>query len=159
MREFAINIVAAFAYASIDSSFTMLNVLAGFGIGFAAIVIAQGIFGGTRYLRRAIAWVKLIIMFHYELIISSFEVGVDILTPKHRARPAIINMPLDVKSDLDILLVSNLITLTPGTLSLDISEDRCTLRVHAMFADDPDALCASLKGGMERWVYDAVEAP
>lgn len=84
--------------------------------------------------------------------------AIDVLTPRHRSRPAIIEVPLDVKSDTGILLVTNLISLTPGTLSLDVSEDRKTLLVHAMFADDPDALRKSLKDGMERWVIDAVES-
>ena len=97
------------------------------------------------------------IMFHYELIVSSLAVAADVLTPKHRARPAILEMPLDVKSDTGILLVTNLISLTPGTLSIDVTEDRKTLIIHAMFADDPTGLIKSLKDGMERWVIDAVE--
>ena len=66
-------------------------------------------------------------------------------------------MPLDVKSDAGILLVTNLISLTPGTLSIDVSEDRKTLRIHAMFAEDPDEVVQQLKSGMEKWVIDAVE--
>ena len=66
-------------------------------------------------------------------------------------------MPLDVKSDAGILLVANLIALTPGTLSLDLSRDRRTLYVHAMFIDDPDALRRELKQGMERRVIEVVE--
>jgi multicomponent Na+:H+ antiporter subunit E len=58
---------------------------------------------------------------------------------------------------MGILLVTNLISLTPGTLSLDVTDDRKTLFIHAMFADDPDAIRAQLKGGMERWVKEAME--
>ena len=97
-----------------------------------------------------------VVLFLWELLLSSLSVAWDVLTPQHRARPAIIEVPLDVKTDAGILLVTNLISLTPGTLSLDISEDRSTLFVHAMFADDPDALCHELKSGMERWVINAV---
>ncbi|MEM9787739.1 MAG: Na+/H+ antiporter subunit E, partial [Pseudomonadota bacterium] len=70
---------------------------------------------------------------------------------------AILEMPLDVKSDIEILLVTNLISLTPGTLSLDVTPDRKTLIVHAMFADDPDEVIASLKSGMERLVKEVFE--
>jgi multicomponent Na+:H+ antiporter subunit E len=66
-------------------------------------------------------------------------------------------MPLDVQSDLEILLVTNLISLTPGTLSLDVTPDRKTLIVHAMFADDPEALVKELKNGMERMVKEVFE--
>jgi len=68
-----------------------------------------------------------------------------------------VEVPLDVRSDAEILLVTNLISLTPGTLSVDVSEDRRTLLVHAMFADDEEQLVADLKGGMERMVREAFE--
>jgi multicomponent Na+:H+ antiporter subunit E len=66
-------------------------------------------------------------------------------------------MPLDAKDEMEILLVTNLISLTPGTLSLDVSEDRSTLFIHAMFADDPDEIRHQMKSGMERWVIEAME--
>ena len=62
-----------------------------------------------------------------------------------------------MQSDAGILVLTNLASLTPGTLSLDVSEDRAILKVHAMFADDPEALRRAIKSGMERWVIDAVE--
>ncbi|MEO1328798.1 MAG: Na+/H+ antiporter subunit E [Pseudomonadota bacterium] len=157
MREIGLNALIAIAFAWAFEWMSPLGLGIGAAVGFVVVGFGQAALGETWYLRRARAWVRLIVMFHYELIVSSVDVAVDVLTPRHRANPAIIDVPLDVKSDLGILLVSNLISLTPGTLSLDISEDRRTLRVHAMFADDPDALCKSLKSGMESWVIDAVE--
>jgi multicomponent Na+:H+ antiporter subunit E len=62
-----------------------------------------------------------------------------------------------VQSDFEILLVTNLISLTPGTLSLDVTPDRKTLIVHAMFADDPEGLVRELKDGMERMVKEVFE--
>ncbi|WP_439139616.1 Na+/H+ antiporter subunit E [Roseicyclus sp.] len=47
--------------------------------------------------------------------------------------------------------------MTPGTLSLDVTEDRETLYIHAMFADDPDGIRQQIKDGMERWVIEATE--
>ena len=79
------------------------------------------------------------------------------VTPTHLSQPGIIAMPLDVEGDGEILLVASLISLTPGTLSLDVSSDRKTLYVHAMFVEDPDALRQELKQGMERSVIEAVE--
>jgi Multisubunit Na+/H+ antiporter, MnhE subunit len=66
-------------------------------------------------------------------------------------------MPLDLKTDGGIFLVSHLITLTPGTLSLSVNADKTVLQVHAMFADDPDQIVRELKNGMEKWVREAVE--
>ena len=66
-------------------------------------------------------------------------------------------MPLDAKTDGEIAMVANLITLTPGSLSVDVSEvssGRRILYVHTMFADDPDRLRRSLKDGFERRVLE-----
>ena len=158
MNLFSVNILLAAGWGALTGSLTLFSLTSGFILGFGILWVLQPLVGGTSgYFLKVFYWLKLIVLFHYELIVSSIEVVWDVVTPKHRARPGIIEMPLDVQSDFGILLVTNLISLTPGTLSLDVSEDRKTLTIHAMFADDPDALCHQLKSGMERWVRDAVE--
>ena len=157
MNTFGLNIILPIAWVAFTGSVSLVGLITGFVIGYGALWLIQPLIGTSTYFRRVTAWIKLVIMFHYELIVSSIAVAIDVLSPRHRSRPAIIEVPLDVKTDTGILLVTNLISLTPGTLSLDVSEDRKTLLVHAMFADDPDALRKSLKDGMERWVIDAVE--
>lgn len=158
MSNFVANLVLASAWAIFFGGFTWLTVLSGLVVGYGVLWLLQPLTGvKSNYFLRVWYWLKLVVMFHYELVVSSIEVLWDIVTPRHRARPAIIDMPLDAKTDAGILLVTNLISLTPGTLSIDVSEDRKTLKVHAMFADDPDAVCHALKSGMEKWVIDAVE--
>ena len=100
---------------------------------------------------------RLAVLFVYELFVSSLRVVWDVVTPTHLSRPGIVAMPLDAKGDGEILLVANLISLTPGSLSLDVSSDRKTLFVHAMFVDDPDALRRELKRGLERRVMEALD--
>ncbi|WP_212523834.1 Na+/H+ antiporter subunit E [Actibacterium sp. MT2.3-13A] len=158
MNSFAANILLAACWAALTGSAAPGALATGFALGFAVLWLLRPLTGGDgRYFRRVYCWLRLIVMFHYELLVSSLTVAWDVLTPRHRARPAIIDLPLDVTTDAGILLVTNLISLTPGTLSLDVSEDRKTLRVHAMFADDPVRIRRQLKTGMERWVKEAVE--
>lgn len=157
MNAFGFNILLAIAWIAMTGEVSLFNAISGFLVGYGALWLIQPLTGTSSYFRRVFAWIRLVIMFHYELIVSSLQVAVDVLTPRHRARPAIIKMPLDVTSDAGLLLVTNLISLTPGTLSLDVSDDRKTLTVHAMFGDDPEAICRSLKSGMERWVIAAIE--
>lgn len=153
MNLLSLNLLLAVVWAMLTGSFTLPSLLTGFVLGFAALwVISPLLEAPPGYFGRTFHWIRLVVMFHYELIVSSIAVVWDVLTPTHRSRPAIVDVPLDVKSDAGILLVTNLISLTPGTLSLDVSPDRSTLRVHAMFGEDPDAVREQLKGGMERWV-------
>ena len=158
MTTLATNMIFAAAWAILFGGFNWLTMTSGLVVGYFTLWLLQPLTGTkSSYFRRVWYWIKLIIMFHYELLMSSIQVLWDVITPTHRANPAFIEVPLDVKTDAGIFLVTNLITLTPGTLSIDVSPDRSTLTIHAMFADDPEAVCHELKSGMEKWVIDAVE--
>lgn len=157
MNLFAVNLLLAVVWAMLTGSFTLASLVTGFVLGFAALWILRPLMEAPRsYFLRTLYWLRLIVMFHYELVVSSLEVMWDVVTPRHRSRPAVFDLPLDVTSDAGILLVTNLISLTPGTLAIDVSDDRRTLRVHAMFGEDPDAVRRQIKSGMERWVRDAL---
>ena len=85
-----------------------------------------------------------------ELVLASLRVAYDVLRPSYHIRPAILAVPLDAKTDIEILLLTNLINMTPGSLSIDISSDRRVLYVHAMYVDNPDALRHEIKSSLER---------
>jgi multicomponent Na+:H+ antiporter subunit E len=155
---FALNIALALAWAALTGNITLSGLAVGFVLGSACLYLSRSLFPGCdRYFRRTGKWIKLIVLFLYELVVSSVQVVWDVLTPEHKARPGIISVPLKVRREMDVLLVTNLITLTPGTLSLDVTDDGETLYIHAMFADDPDAIRRSITEGMERWVIEATE--
>jgi multicomponent Na+:H+ antiporter subunit E len=158
MNIFVLNIALAVAWAALTGNITVEGLAVGFVFGSVALYLTRPLFPGSDlYFKRAWRWLKLCVLFLYELVVSSIQVVWDVLTPSHKARPGIIAMPLDADTEMEILLVTNLISLTPGTLSLDVTEDRNTLYIHAMFADDPDEIRHQLKSGMERWVIEAME--
>ncbi|GAA5077511.1 Na+/H+ antiporter subunit E [Roseibacterium beibuensis] len=158
MNIFILNIALAVAWAALTGDITLTGLAVGFALGSAALFVTKPLFPGCdRYFKRVWRWVKLGVLFLYELVVSSVQVVWDVLTPAHKARPGIISVPLEADDEMEILLVTNLISLTPGTLSLDVTEDRKTLYIHAMFADDPDAIRAQIRTGMARWVREAME--
>lgn len=156
MNPFALNLMLAAGWAAITGTVTLGNLLIGGVVGYIALWVAKPLFGPTTYFERVWRVWRLLALFLYELIVSSLRVVWDVITPAHLSRPGIVAMPLDAKSDAEILLVANLISLTPGSLSLDVSEDRRTLYVHGMFVEDPELLRRALKEGMERRVIEAV---
>ncbi len=82
-----------------------------------------------------------IIFYVWELAISSCRIAWDVLTPRHQMEPAFLKMPIDENlTDWQVLVLSNLLTMTPGTLSMDLSEDQKTLCLHIMYydAENPD---------------------
>jgi len=158
INVFALNIALAVAWAALTGNITLGGIAVGFVFGSICLYVCKPLFPGSEgYFRRGAKWTKLIVLFLYELIVSSVQVVWDVLTPQHKSRPGIISVPLEVKGEMEVLMVTNLISLTPGTLSLDVTDDCNTLYIHAMFADDPQAIRDQIKNGMERWVIEAME--
>lgn len=158
MNIFAFNIVLAVVWASLTGDFSLTSLVVGFVLGSGALYMGKSLFPGCDlYFKRVWRWSRLITLFLRELLASSVQVVWDVVTPTHRARPRIISMPLDVKDEMEVLLLTNMISLTPGTLCLDVTKDRSTLYIHAMFGDDPDEVRRQIKDGMERWVKEAME--
>lgn len=109
-----------------------------------------------RPIRKLVFSIALAFYFLYELVKSSVNVAAAVLAPSRPVRPTFLMMPLDATSDLEIMLTANLISLTPGTLSVDVEHGRGHLLIHSMFgADDPEDETRALKEGMERRVLRA----
>lgn len=98
------------------------------------------------------------VFFARELLLANLRVAWLILRPRRRLRPAIVAVPLDVRSDLAIQLLATTITLTPGTLSLDVASDRRTLYVHVIdVGADVDGFVRDLKATFERRIKELCE--
>jgi len=89
-----------------------------------------------------------------EVIIANMRIAWDIITPRHRMKPGVLAIPLDVETDMEILALNNLITMTPGTLSLDVSTDKRVIYVHAMYIDDVDKIRQEIKSGLEKKIME-----
>lgn len=98
---------------------------------------------------------KLLAVFLWEFAHSVLRVAVMVIRPHMRIRPRFFEFPLTVRSDFEITLLANMITLTPGTLTADISEDRRTLLVHAIDCPDTDAARRDIANGFERLIREA----
>jgi multicomponent Na+:H+ antiporter subunit E len=98
---------------------------------------------------------RLALVFGREFALSVFRVSKLVLSPGLQIRPLIFTFPLSISRDFEITLLANLITLTPGTLTVDVSDDRKTLTVHAIDCPDPDAACREIADGFERLIREA----
>ena len=154
MNLFFINTFLALGYMGVPGQFTLTGFIVGFALGYAALWVTQPLYGATRYFRRVPKTARLLGFFLRELVLSNLRVLWDVVTPGHISRPGIVGVPLSAESELEILLVANLISLTPGTLSVDLSDDRRTLYVHVMFLDDPDRFRQSIKEGLEQRILE-----
>lgn len=146
MIGFFWNVLLALAWTTLSGSFSGLNFLFGFVLGYMTLALLQRelpILHG--YAQRIPRFMMFLIFFGKELLKANMKVAFDVLTPPWHMQPGVIALPLEAKTDLEITMVANFISLTPGTLSLDVSNDRRVLFIHAMFLQDEQELVAELK--------------
>lgn len=155
MTLYLVNFLLALAWAAITGSFTLANLVFGFLLGGAALHLIREQVGTLGYFGRGLRLVSLALLFLYELVLSASRMAMLVLSPRIDITPGIFAYPLKVDRDFEITLLANLITLTPGTLSVDVSEDRRTLYVHAIDCSDPDRLCQDIAEGFERKILEA----
>ncbi|MFJ1301851.1 Na+/H+ antiporter subunit E [Pseudomonadota bacterium AL_CKDN230030165-1A_HGKHYDSX7] len=104
--------------------------------------------------RRTLACVKLSGIFIRELVLSSWSVARAAFSREQRLQPAVIRYPLRVRSDLGIATLANLISLTPGTTSLQVSEDRTGLFIHCLDAASPPDIIEGIRTAFEDTILE-----
>lgn len=104
---------------------------------------------------------SLVLFYLKELLTASLRVAYEVLTPQDHMRPAVVAIPLEAETDFEITLLANFITLTPGTLSIDISKDRKTLYVHEVYvkAGDTEKVKRQIKEGFEKKILRITRNP
>jgi multicomponent Na+:H+ antiporter subunit E len=100
-------------------------------------------------MKRALAWLRVAATFVAELAKSTGATIRAVLGSTGRLRPAILAVPLDVRSPGGTVLFADMVTLTPGTTSLDVSADGRTLYVHVLHAPDHAAAIEGMKSTLE----------
>jgi multicomponent Na+:H+ antiporter subunit E len=155
MRLFIANMILALVWCAVTGSFTALNFLFGFVLGIFALMLIRREMKTVGYISRSSRIASLILLFIKELALSAWKVAVLVASPKMEIKPGIFAFPLTVDRDFEITLLANLITLTPGTLSVDVSEDRRFLYVHALDCSDPAGTKRDIANGFEKKIMEA----
>lgn len=159
LRIYLINLLLAYTIVSvffnyIDFDQIPFNATTAIGLFILIYFILWllSYFYHKEHFRKVPKIISLIGFFIKELVIASLKVAYDVMTPDFLMKPAVIAFPLDAKSDLEITVLASLISLTPGTLSIDVTDDRKILYVHAMYIKDGnlDKLKREIKHGFER---------
>ncbi|HWU65046.1 MAG TPA: Na+/H+ antiporter subunit E [Ensifer sp.] len=155
MTRLVVLVLFTLVWAAVTGSFTVLNL--GFGLlisGLALFLIRESV-QPSRIAVRPLKVLALIVLFFRELALSAFKVAVLVTRRDMNLKPGILAFPLKVDRDFEITLLANLITLTPGTLSVDVSQDRRFLYVHALDCADPAATIRDIADGFEAKILEA----
>lgn len=154
---FLINLLLALVWVAVTGTFTLVNVVFGFFLSMLVLWIIREEVRTAGYFTRTRRVLSLAALFFYELVISTLRVAWLVVQPRIDMRPGIVAYPLTVERDFEITLLAQLITLTPGTLSVDVSPDRRLLFIHAIDVPDAEALKQDIANGFERRIREAFE--
>jgi multicomponent Na+:H+ antiporter subunit E len=106
----------------------------------------------SRLRRQGLGLLMLLVTFIWALVVSATRVAIAALAPTGRLEPAVVAVPIELRTDLGIASLANLVTLTPGTTALHVSESRDTLYVHVLDAPSAEAVVADIKDGFENLI-------
>lgn len=155
MSLLLVNLLLMLSWGAMSGSFAALNLMFGFFLGFAAIWLIREQIGTGGYFGKGTRIASLALLFIKELALSALKVTILVLKPEMKLKPGIFAFPLTVDRDFEIALLANLITLTPGTLSVDVSKDRQFLYVHAIDCSDIANTKQDIAKGFERKILEA----
>ena len=149
MRSLLLNLVLAIIWGAMTGSFRVENLVIGFLLGFAVLFVVQRRGGRPAYAAKVLEVVDFVAFYLRELVAANLRVAQDVLSPKLKVRPGILAIRLDLETDAEITLFANLMTLTPGELSIDASTDRRTLYVHSLYLYDIEKSRRSIEDDFE----------
>lgn len=158
MSLYIIQLLFVAVWLAVSGSISLANIVFGLVVSTLALgLIRHQLPGGDNHWLRLTRVLSLVLLFFKELALSAWKVAVLVTRPRLDVKPGIFAYPLTVTTDFQITLLANLITLTPGTLSVDVSADRKTLYVHAIDCSDIEATKNDIRNGFEKKIMEAFQ--
>jgi len=119
--------------------------LIGFIVGIGILYAMHRFYGTQFYLRRVYSIIKLLWLFNWELLLSSYSVLKQITTPRLTITPGIFTYKTVLKGDWEVTALALLLTLTPGSVVMEVSEEGDVFYIHAMdIEQSKDAVIRSI---------------
>jgi multicomponent Na+:H+ antiporter subunit E len=143
-----LNIMLAIFWAAFQSDVGPGEVLFGFVVSFIVLSLLSREYG-----RRVLAVINFNIFLLWSIFTSSLQVAALILAPRPALDQGIVAIPLDAKSNLEVTTLATAITLTPGTLSVDVARNQQgerVLYVHCLTLGDPARMRKEIKEEFEQ---------
>lgn len=137
------NLFIGVLWMFLQDSWSMLTFFSGYLFGLLVLFIIRRYFPGRFYPITLFAVIQLIALFFYELFVSSIAVIRQIIRPRINVTPGIFTLETELEKGLEVVLLSLLITLTPGSAVVEVSPDSKKLYVHAM--DIPESSDAVIR--------------
>ena len=148
---FLSNILLATVWLFATGKLTEENFVFGFLISYGILwMITFNRRGDNKYFTLLPKLAVFILFVLWKIIMANLQTVKESLYSRSKLSPAIIKLPLEAESDLEITFLANLICLTPGTMVLDVSDDKKVMYVHVIHCDSKEAFISEIKGDFEK---------
>lgn len=138
MRLVLLNLLLALVWMFLHARPGLVPFLTGYALGYALLWLFAPVLREADYLRRTAALLRFLLIFLREFIVANIQVlRLVAFAPRASLQPGFVLYDVSELRPFETLLLSHCITLTPGTVSADLSGDARTLVVHALDASDP----------------------
>lgn len=156
ITQFLLNVLLMIVWVLLTGSFSLADFTFGFVLGYGILWLINRLVHteGQNYFVVLPKSIVLLLFFLKELVKANLHVAYEVMTPGLSIKPGIVAIPLDVHTDFEILLLTNFISLTPGTFCIDVSQDRKTLYVHEMYVGDKEQYIRNIKNGFEKRILE-----
>src|SRR5690625_946331 len=155
--QIVVNVIISFMWMFLSESYTFISFLFDYILGALLLLLLNRFFPDRFYLKPIYKLFVLVLIFIRELILSNIDIVKLVYARKPNFEPGIFAMPIEVKRNWEITLLANLITLTPGTLSVAVSDDNSKIFIHAMHIDDIEESINDIKNTFERAIMEVTQ--
>ncbi|WP_018931515.1 Na+/H+ antiporter subunit E [Gracilibacillus lacisalsi] len=152
--QIILNLVIAIMWMFLGETYTFVSFLTGYIIGALLLFMLRRFIPDAFYLERVWKMIKLVFLFIKELLISNIDILKWVYKPHKDYKPGIFALPTDLKSNWEITMLTSLISLTPGTLSVAVSKNNDTIYIHAMDIDDNETAIEAIKTTFEKAIME-----
>ncbi|WP_172255497.1 Na+/H+ antiporter subunit E [Saccharibacillus deserti] len=156
--QILLNLMIAFLWMMLNGNWTLPGFVVGYTLGIAVLLVVRKFRPEPFYLVRLWAVLKLLGIFMRELLVSSFVVMGQILRPKLNLQPGVFEYRTELGSDWEVTILSCLICLTPGTLTLEVSGDNRVLYIHALNMTDADEMAEGIRSTFEKAIMEVTRS-
>jgi multicomponent Na+:H+ antiporter subunit E len=150
LAHLMLSVMLALLWCLLLEQFSARAFVVGYLIGTALLFVLRRMTGETVFFRKLGVCLRLAAVFAWDMLVANVQVAWWILRPRLRVQPALIRLPIRLKSDAAITMLANMISLTPGTLTVDVAADRTSLLVHCLNVPNIEAAKRTIREHFEK---------
>jgi multicomponent Na+:H+ antiporter subunit E len=155
--QIVVNLLIAIIWMFLNNSLTFANFLFGYIIGIFILFILRHFLNIDFYFRKTWSFIKLILIFIRELLKANIDVLKVVVSPKLNNQPGIVEVDTRLETDFEIATLAALISLTPGTVSMDFSLDSKKIYVHSLDVPNKIEMIADIRDTLEKAILEVTK--